>query len=285
MKTIRVLSLGAGVQSTAIALMIKDGKLPPIDAAVFADTQEEPQAVYSHLQWLMRETQSAFPTLVRTHGKLGEHLKTGTDGQGGRFAAIPAFTKDPLNPEEKEGMTRRQCTSEYKINVIQKAIRREILGLKPRQRMPKDVEIVQLMGLSADEGGRVARTRLRMIRQGFATPNFPLWDQLITRSNCQMTLKGCVPHETPRSACVFCPYHKNREWQNIKANAADWARACEIDDALRVPGNVVNRGMDKQLFVHRSCVPLREADLTAPDPQPVQMGLAFEAECTGLCGV
>ena len=49
-----VLSLGAGVQSTTMALMAAVGELQPMpDCAIFADTQDEPAAVYRHLAWLM----------------------------------------------------------------------------------------------------------------------------------------------------------------------------------------------------------------------------------------
>ena len=42
------LSLGAGVQSTTVLLLALDGTLPPFDAVVFADTGDEPAAVYEH---------------------------------------------------------------------------------------------------------------------------------------------------------------------------------------------------------------------------------------------
>ena len=50
-------------------------------------------------------------------------------------------------------MVRRQCTAEYKIEVVNRTIRRELLGLKPRQRIPKDVLIHQYFGISTDEAG------------------------------------------------------------------------------------------------------------------------------------
>ncbi len=51
---LRVLSLGAGVQSTTLALMAAHGEVGPMpDCAVFADTGWEPRAVYDHLAWLM----------------------------------------------------------------------------------------------------------------------------------------------------------------------------------------------------------------------------------------
>ena len=50
----RSLSLGAGVQSTVLALMAERGEygLPKPDVAVFADTGWEPPSVYEHLDWL-----------------------------------------------------------------------------------------------------------------------------------------------------------------------------------------------------------------------------------------
>ena len=53
----RILSLGAGVQSSTLALMIAHGELPPVTAAVFADTQWEPRKVYEWLDWLETEVQ------------------------------------------------------------------------------------------------------------------------------------------------------------------------------------------------------------------------------------
>lgn len=41
-RLLKVLSLGAGVQSSALLLMSCRGVLPRIDAAVFADTRFEP---------------------------------------------------------------------------------------------------------------------------------------------------------------------------------------------------------------------------------------------------
>ena len=37
----RILAVSGGVQSTTLAWMIKDGVLPPVDVAIFADTGNE----------------------------------------------------------------------------------------------------------------------------------------------------------------------------------------------------------------------------------------------------
>ena len=50
---LRILSLGAGVQSSTMALMANEGAFGPLpDYAIFADTGWEPKKVYEHLDWL-----------------------------------------------------------------------------------------------------------------------------------------------------------------------------------------------------------------------------------------
>ncbi len=214
MKKFRILSLGAGVQSTTIALRIAAGKLPGVDAAIFADTGEEPAPVYEHLNWLVKEVSHSFPVMIRQKGsRLGDDLLKGENGHGGRFASIPAFTKDPNTKDT--GVLRRQCTKEKKLEVIDRTIRREILGLKPRQHIPADVQIEQVIGLSAEESRRVLRVRDSMAGTKFV-PDFPLWNTFETRANCKQELESTCPHEVMQSACTFCPFRKNQGWRNLK---------------------------------------------------------------------
>ena len=55
--TLRLLSLGAGVQSTTLLLMSLCGELPKLDAAIFADTGWEPARVYEHLERITAEAE------------------------------------------------------------------------------------------------------------------------------------------------------------------------------------------------------------------------------------
>ncbi len=276
-KEIHILSLGAGVQSTALYLMDLDGDLDDIkfDYAIFADPGDEPEAVYTHLEWLKQ--QGGCEIITKSKGCLGDDLVKGENSTGQRFASIPAFT---LNPDRGVGQMRRQCTMEYKIQVVEEAIRRDVLGLKKRQRIPKDVLIWQYVGFSMDEPGRAARARGRFAQRGWTDVRFPLIEDQMTRLDCMNWLEQRVPHETPRSACVFCPYKSNREWLRLKkAGGNDWARAVEIDEALRTEGTVFNRNVDNPMFLHRSCKPLAECHLDES-----QLDL-FDMECEGGCGL
>lgn len=284
MKEFHILNLGAGVQSTTLYLMFLHGHLTPqIDYAIFADTGEEPTPVYRHLEWL--QSLNGPRILIRSVGRLGEHLKHGRNSSGQRFASIPAYTTD--EPGIPKGMLRRQCTREYKLEVVEHIIRYEIVGLQPRQWFPRDeIHIQQYIGISFDEAGRAARIRLRYNEIPWATPIFPLIERQITRPMCQQRLKAYgVPHEVPRSACVFCPYHSNEEWRWLRDNdPAGFKRAVEIDEALRTLGHVVNRNLDQKLYVHRSCVPLSEASLERHESSRDQTFMGFYQECHGLCG-
>jgi len=100
----RVLNLGAGVQSTTVYLMANSGEIPAYDYAIFADTGEEPQAVYHHLDWLL--SLGGIPILIRSAGKLGEDLIRGHNSTNGRFAAIPAYVDHGLG--RREGRWPRQ---------------------------------------------------------------------------------------------------------------------------------------------------------------------------------
>jgi hypothetical protein len=281
-----ILSLGAGVQSTTLYLMFFRGDIKPqIDAAIFADTQEEPAAVYAHLKWL--QSLNGPPILVRTIGKLGNDLVHGRNSRGRSFASIPAFTT--LDSGENVGITKRQCSKEYKTDVINRTIRREILGLQPRQRIQQNTHIARYMGISFDEGGRAARISeiFRKEHRAF-TPKFPLIERFMTRANCiDWLIRYGVPHETPRSACVFCPYHSDYEWDRIKREDPEgWKRAIDVDKSLRRNGSIVNRDLDQVLYLHRSCQPLEYVHLdTRPDPRKAQLAINFSVECEGMCGV
>lgn len=114
---IHILSLGAGVQSSTLALMAAAGEMTPMPtAAIFADTQHEPKSVYLWLDWL--ETKLPFPVHRVTNGSLiarnlfiRKHQKK--PGLTWVPSAVPAFTK-PLDGGPK-GHLPRQCTRDSKM--------------------------------------------------------------------------------------------------------------------------------------------------------------------------
>ena len=90
----RVLSLGAGVQSSCLALLAERGEygLPKPDFAIFADTGWEPQAVYDHLDWL--ESQLSFEVIRVNNGNIRDNILQGRMPDGSKFLGIPAFLRN-----------------------------------------------------------------------------------------------------------------------------------------------------------------------------------------------
>lgn len=276
---IRLLSLGAGVQSSTVLLMSCRGELPKIDCAIFADTGWEPTAVYDHLAWLEIEAERhgipvfrvskgssirADALVSRIRGKKTEH---------GRWLSMPFRT---VQPDGSQGMIRRQCTSEYKIQPIEKFIRRQLLGLRPKQHAPKLLAIEQWFGISRDEAKRA-----RLSTSLWVDFHYPLiLDKRFTRQDCINWLQKHYPERTvPRSACIGCPYRSNDEWRHLRDNSPEeWQDAIAFDEAMRDAG-----GMRGKIYLHRDCVPLAEADLsTAEDHGQENL---FREECAGMCRV
>ena len=268
-----IISLGAGVQSSTMALMAKHGEITPMpDAAIFADTQAEPRAVYAWLDWLEKE----LPFLVYrvTAGSLRDEILAATRGEQRIDARPPFFLSTG-------GMLRRQCTQDYKLIPIQRK-QRELLGLKSRQRAPKTVAIEQWIGISLDEAHRMKESRLPYIRH-----RWPLIDLRITRADCLLWIKRYGYRQPPKSACYFCPYTDDARWRERKARDPEaFDDAVMIDGAIR--NGVKNRLNGKPLspakwFIHRSLVPLGDIDFSTEEERG--QGNLFGNECEGLCGV
>jgi hypothetical protein len=265
---LRILSLGAGVQSTTLALMYSRGELGPMpDAAIFADTEWERREVYEHLDRLERKL--SFPIFRVRAGNIRQDIETTASSRTGRFASVPWFLR---MPDGTIGMGRRQCTAHYKLEPIRKKVR-ELLGLPhPKPVPPGACEL--LIGISTDEAMRAKPSSV-----GYITNRHPLLDAGMSRSDCRRYLQE-RQEGAPKSACIGCPFHSNDMWRDLRDNSPDeWRDAVLMDRAIRNAGSL--RGIRGQQFMHRSCVPLDQADLDRGNGP----GDLFGNECEGMCGV
>lgn len=98
--TMRILSLGAGVQSTTLALMACDGTLPGLNAAIFADTGWEPPTVYQQVDRLEIELREAAIPLYRVSKG---NLRHDAIDPAHRYASIP--TLEALRKIDRYGVT------------------------------------------------------------------------------------------------------------------------------------------------------------------------------------
>jgi hypothetical protein len=267
---LRAISLGAGVQSTTMALMAAKGEIGPMpDCAIFADTQWEPKRVYEHLDWL--EKQLPFPVYRVTHGNLREEIAS--ERPKGKFLKvdIPAFVKNPDG--SSGGLINRSCTQDYKIRPIIRKIR-QILDLHGK-RSPKEVVVEQWIGISLDEV-----IRMKPARDEYIQNRWPLIEQRMSRGDCLQWMKRNGYPEPVKSSCIGCPFHSNDEWRRLTAD--EFQDAVEVDRRLRdrPAGMYRSKGT---LYLHRSNKPLEEVDLSTAEDRG-QLNL-FLNECEGMCGV
>lgn len=260
---LRIISLGAGVQSTALALMAAHGEIGPMpDGAIFADTQDEPREVYEHLRWLMSPNVLPFPVHVVSAGKLSERLKAGDEE-----ARIPCFVG-------AGGLSKRQCTKNYKLRVIRRKIR-ELLGVSARGYIPAG-RVESWIGISTDESIRKKPSGL-----AFLLNRHPLIEKWLSRADCKVWLSANGYPIPPKSACIECAFQGNAGWRKRAADPEQWAEVTALDRWLRLPPQVLRFRGD--LFLHHSRKPLEDADLSEAE-LPLFGGL-FAHECEGMCGV
>jgi len=273
-KKLRVLSLGAGVKSTDIALMIEKGELPMVNCAIFADVGAEPKSVYKHLDWL--EKQLSYPVHRVQWRNLKDDIISASQGKYKAFTA-PFFSKN-INTEKKS-MLRRQCTADYKIKPVNQKVR-QLLGYKKGERVAKDTKVEMIMGISWDE---LQRQKINQIK--YITNIYPLIEKQIRRHQCLKWIEDNNYPKPPRSACTFCPYHSNEEWRLIKENKEEWAEVIKLDESIRKQEQFKDSqsgSIKDLLYLHRDCKPIDEVDLRSAEEKG-QYSLLDE--CEGMCGI
>lgn len=275
MNKLRVLSLGAGVQSSTLALMIEKGEIPMVDCAIFSDVGAEPQKVYDWLEYL--KTQLSYPVHTVQWRNLKDDIISASKGEYKGFTA-PYFSKNLETG--KKGMLRRQCTADYKIKPVTQKIR-ELLGYKKGERVAKDTKVEMVMGISFDEMQRMKTNQIKYIEN-----QYPLVEMKIRRHHCVEWMEKHNYPKPPRSACTFCPFHKNSEWQEIKQNKQEWEEVVMIDKLIRHQEkhkkNIKNEHQMDELFLHAERKPIDEIDFRSAEEKG-QYSLLDE--CEGMCGI
>ena len=243
----KILSLGAGVQSTAMALMFNENPRIKPDLAIFADTGEELKETYDMISYI--EKKVPYPIYkLKPKKKLSEEMN-----REDRHLSIPFFL-------EGKGKASRQCTYDMKIKPIRKFIKKEF------------GEAIVFIGITLDEIHRVKKSEVKYIKNSY--PLIYNYKKPMNRNDCIEWLKS-KGHPIPvRSACYFCPFHSDQYWLWLKTYKPDiFNRACEMDKKIRKYGHFKKKG-----YLHRSCRPLEKVKF---DDTPNM----FQEECEGFCGV
>jgi hypothetical protein len=227
-----VWSFGGGVQSAAIAVLIRLETLPKPDFAVIADTGMERRTTWQYLNEVIQpyldpvgvKIQIA-PSSLQRVGVLGKHGLT----------PMPAFTA--------RGKLPFFCSGEWKRDVVERWLR--LQGVK---------NAVQWLGFSTEERHRATGKAHRP----WLLPEYPLIDRNISRDMCLKIVEMAGLPRPPKSRCYQCPQQSRQEWQDVLSDPVDGPLAVSIDEAIR-EGDV-----EHAVFLHPSRKPLRLVSLDDP---------------------
>jgi hypothetical protein len=255
---VNILSLGAGKQSTYMLIQALSGHFGSIpDYAVFADTGDEPEYVYTQLAFLKNYCLRHFKFQIVTvsGGNLQQdilsHLKSSA-----KSVATPPFWSN------NGGNLRRSCTDKLKIRPVRKFIR-SVMDKRP---------VKLWIGISYDE---IERQRISDVN--YISHFYPLIEQKITLSKIKSYFQKNNYPEPGKSSCITCPFHSKTYWRKIKqVEPNSFQSAIDFDKKIRH-----FKKNQEQFFLHRDRIPLSQSIHSS------QYSLFPELieECEGLCGL
>ena len=197
------LSLGAGVDTTAISLM--PDVMDKVDFVLFADTGGENPETYEYLdKYLKPHFEKIHKPLIIVHGeeKVDDIIETNMERAYLGWKIIPtrAF---------------RHCTDKWKIKPMEKYL---------KANYPKE-NLRVVIGIAYDEWQRMNNTRWEGQEVWY-----PLIDKEMTRDDCKKyILKQGFP-VPPKSGCFYCPFQRLDQWKTLRNNHSDlWERAIKLE--------------------------------------------------------
>lgn len=205
----KVLSYGGGVDSTAIALLIIQGKLQRPDYIVMVDTGYEKASTWKYINEVVQPKLQAINlpiTIIHTNDYSSNAL---IDKNG--MVAIPAHRK---NEDGTVSKMRTWCNGGWKSKVVNRWMGDN--GL---------TKVESWIGFSADEERRKLKSDVRWIKY-----RYPLIELGLTRNDCIYELGGAGWPMPPRTSCYFCPQQTHQQWIHLyQREPQEFAKAKQIE--------------------------------------------------------
>lgn len=232
----KVLSCGAGMQSTALALMSCENKhaqtrgnpfphpfVPVYDAVIFCDLGLEPYWVARQVEFIKQACERAgIPFYIIESNLYQDYMEKFGRGHA---SSIPFWSVDESG---KKAKMRRHCTIDYKITIIEKFLRHQLLGYRKYQRLkPEDMQAHEMhIGFSYEERKRISEQQLSKL----FIKKYPLVEMEWERKDSYKYILEVWGLDTKASACCFCPFHRNYFFQYLKENLPeDYKKTVEFD--------------------------------------------------------
>lgn len=250
--TIRAISYGGGVQSTALVLLAIEGKIN-FDVALFSNVGDD-----SEHPGTLKFVREVMQPYAAKHGfpvhELHRVMRDGTTrtlwqdlNRDSKTINIPVRMANgaPGN---------RNCTHSYKIKVIERWLRQNGAS--------KDDPAVVGIGISIDEIQRVANKK----QSEYEIPTYPLIDLEWDRTRCMDYIKDVLGVVPPKSSCFFCPFHRPHTWSEMRRDEPDlfW-KSVELERTLNERRGKLGKD---QVYLTRFNMPLDQAIGEAQDMLP-----------------
>lgn len=251
----KILSCGAGQQSTALALMscenaLHPGKFPLVpvyDAILFCDLGGERDWVYRQVSFLVTQcSRVGIPFFILQDKNLKEDYLAHYGKS--RVCTIPFWS---IDENGKKGKMVRHCTIDYKIIQMQNFVRWNLLGyVKGERTKQEDIQAHEMhIGFTHEEQQRIFESKCKIFIN-----KYPMVEMGLTRKDNYAYVKEIWGLETRGSACLFCPFHTNYFFMDCKKHCKrDYQTILDIDALLEE--GIPNRRIgvpNSKVFISRS---------------------------------
>lgn len=264
--SLRTLSLGMGVQSTAMLVLAAQGRID-YKIGLFANVGEDSEnpATLAYVEQVAKPYAAANGIelvelrRIPTKGKYKGQIETvyGRATGDNRSVCIPMRMSNGAPAQ-------RACTNDFKIAVIARWQREH--GASP------DNPAVCGLGISLDEYQRM-RTESNIAYQVL---EYPLIDLRLTRKDCIAVIQEAGLPVPSKSSCWFCPHRKHSEWVDMRRDEPElFERAVALEQ--RINAKLELTGNDAYTL-HASRLPLDQAvglQYTLFQDEPCDSGYCF----------
>lgn len=264
MTELRAVAYGGGIQSTSLLVLAAQQRIdyPLFLMANVGDDSEHPDtltyvrdvaAPYAadhdiELQLLDRRRRDG--SVETLYGRLMR--------DGSRFLGIPVR----MGADGAPG--RRSCTSDFKISVIAKELKRRGANTEHPATLA--------MGISLDEIHRAANRRTNP-HERVVYPLISIGDDTglkMRRDDCARVIREAGLPVPPKSACWFCPFHTRAAWADLaRQNPELFEASAEIEDTLNA--RRAEQGKTP-VWLSSALIPLRDAIDTDQPVLPLDDG-------------
>lgn len=249
--SIKVISYGGGVQSTALLVLAAQGVID-YKYALFSNVGDDSE----HPATLDYVRNVATPWAEKRGVEIIELRRTKRDGsQPTLYEELTDKTKRSIGipvrmPNGAPGS--RRCTSDYKIAVVDKWMRKHGATVEE----PGHVAI----GISTDEMQRLNNRPI----DPWKVIDYPLIDLRLDRSRCKTIIADAGLAVPPKSSCFFCPYHRPQVWAEMRRDEPElFAKAARLESVLIERAQEIS---GHPVFLTAKNKPLTEAISEAQSP-------------------